>query len=78
MYSAQAPMEIGSLRLLLRSTAGHSLELPRVLPRHARLVSCSFAALPEAVTLLADQSGVADAAVFWAIILFSGACEGSC
>jgi hypothetical protein len=61
--------------LLLRRTARHPLEFPRVFPRHARLVSGAFAAFPEAVAFLADEAGVADAAVFGAVVLFSGACE---
>ena len=61
--------------LLLRRTARHALELPRVFPRHARLVPGAFAAFPEAVAFLADETGVADSAVFGAVVLFSGACE---
>jgi len=65
-----------SSSLLLRRTARHPLELPRVFPRHARLVPGAFAAFPEAVAFLADEAGVADPAVFGAVVLFSGACEG--
>ena len=60
--------------LLLRSTARHALEFPRVLPRHARLVPGAFAAFPEAVAFLADETGVAEAAVFGAVVLLAGAC----
>ena len=62
--------------LLLRRTTRHALEFPRVFSRHARLVPRAFAAFPEAVAFLADEPGVADAAVFGAVILFTGACEG--
>ena len=60
--------------LLLRRTARHALELARVLPRHARLVPGAFAAFPEAVAFLADETGVAEAAVFGTVVLFAGAC----
>ena len=60
--------------LLLRRTTRHALELPRVFPRHARLVPRAFAALPEAVAFLADETGVAEAAVFGAVVLLAGAC----
>jgi len=61
--------------LLLRRTTRHPLKLPRVLPRHARLVPRAFAAFPEAVAFLADEPGVAEAAVFGAVVLLAGACE---
>jgi hypothetical protein len=60
------------LFLLLQSATGRPLEFPWVLPRHARLVSGAFATLPEAVAFLADESGVAEAAVFGAVVLFAG------
>lgn len=64
-----------SSSLLLRRAARHALELPRVFPRHARLVPGTFAAFPEAVAFLAHEAGVADSAVFGPVVLLSGACE---
>jgi len=65
---------ISSSSLLLRRTTRHPLELPWVFPRHARLVPRAFAAFPEAVAFLADEPGVAEAAVFGAVVLLAGAC----
>ena len=67
---------VSSDLLLPRRTARHPLELPRVLPRHARFIPGAFAAFPEAVAFLADETGVAEAAVFGAVVLLAGACEG--
>lgn len=67
---------VSSGLLLPRRTARHPLELPRVLPRHARFIPGAFAAFPEAVAFLADETGVAEAAVFGAVVLLAGACEG--
>jgi len=72
-FSAHAHPSFSSL--LLRRSAGHAFKFSGVFLRHARLVSSAFAAFPEAVAFLADETGVADAAVFWAVILLSGACE---
>ena len=62
--------------LLFRRTARHALELAGVLSRHARFVPGAFAAFPEAVAFLADKPGMAEAAVFGAVVLLAGTCEG--
>ena len=63
------------LLLLLKRPTRRPLEFPRILPRHARFVASAFAAFPEAVAFLADEPGVAEAAVFGAVVLLAGACE---
>ena len=62
-----------SIRLFPRLSTRQPLELPGVLPRHARPVPRAFAAFPEAVAFLADKPRVADAAVFGAVVLFARA-----
>lgn len=72
-----SPLQLRLLLVLVlpRCPTGRPLEFPRILPRHARLVSGAFAAFPEAVAFFADEPGVADAAIFGAVILFAGTCE---
>jgi hypothetical protein len=70
------PLTFLLLLLLPQGPAGRSLELPRILSRHARFVPSAFAAFPEAVAFFADEPLVAEAAVFGTVVLFAGTCEG--
>jgi hypothetical protein len=58
------------LLLFLRLTTSNSPKLPLILATHQSLVPSTFASLPEAVALLANNTTSAEAACLHGIVLF--------